>query len=153
MIFNGGVQFPYSQYGLALFIGLLFFEKHFYSIRFCMLFESDSLLLLEESADITSTSSSFSLWYPGGSDKKSLLWLGGNIFVAISPDCQAYCGARTSGDLPEASASPGKWPLTPFVGGLLIWPIIHFSSLNQLGTVSVGPLEPRPVGCTQHHLH
>lgn len=42
----------------------------------------------------------------------------------------------------------------PLVEGLLSSdPVIHFSSPNQLGMVSVGPLGPRSVGHTQHYLH
>lgn len=90
----------------------------------CMphLSQSESLLLLEESVDITSTSSSFSLLCPGGSNRKSLLWFGGSMFTDMSFDCHGYCGARTSGSLPAARASPGRWPFTPLVEGLFIWP-------------------------------
>ncbi len=58
--------------------------------------QSESLLLLEESVDMASTSSSFSLLWPGGSRPKSLPWWGGRIPMETSADCQGYCGVRIS---------------------------------------------------------
>lgn len=62
-------------------------EMEFYSIQFCILsftvFQSDSLLLLEESVDIISTSSSFSLLCPGGSNKSHYY----DLVVTYSSTC------------------------------------------------------------------
>lgn len=45
---------------------------------------------------MASTSSSFSLLWPGGSSPKSLPWCGGSIPTETSDDCQGYWGVSTS---------------------------------------------------------